>query len=320
MLLYLIERTDFMNKKPIIIDCDPGIDDAIMLFTALQCEELDILGITTVAGNVSLNKTTQNALDILDYCKSSVPVYRGMAKPLSDINIDASHIHGDDGLKGVLLPKSDTKANEDAVSFMAKELLNRPNEIELLAVGPLTNIAELFTRFPRTIDCLDRLVIMGGGHAMGNITPSAEFNIYADVTAAEIVFSSGVEIHMIGLDVTMLDGLSKKELSSLYTKHNAQTQTISSMLDRMVFAEGALFPPFAFIHDAMALIYVLDPSIVQMNKHAVAIETNPDSIAYGRTVVDVFHVTGDDKNTFVASNLDKDKYKEILFKKLRKYQ
>lgn len=306
-----------MTRKPIIIDCDPGIDDAFTLFLAYACDELDLKGITTVSGNVSVDKTTSNALKIVEFLGKDTPVVKGASSPIEGEAIHAEHVHGVSGLKDIVLP-NETRAPLDGVSrFIYKTLKENPYALEIIAIGPLTNIAQLFIDHPDSVSLIKRLIIMGGGHRFGNITPAAEFNIYADVKAAEIVFGQDVDIHVISLDATMDQGLSKEDIEGLFTKSNAKTEVMKALLMTSIATEGSHFPPFAFIHDALALLYTIDHNVVKGGYYPVAIETE-GKYTYGKTVVDIFGITKARKR-FFTTNINKERFLSVLKAKVRFY-
>jgi purine nucleosidase len=191
--------------ETIILDCDPGIDDALAIVYAVGSDDLDLAGITTVAGNVSLEKTTANALRLRDYLGAGeVPVVAGSAEPLLRPPLTAEHVHGRDGLGGAPLPApSSAPRAGHATDFIIETVLARPGQITLVATGPLTNVALAIRREPRVVTQVRDFVIMGGSTARGNVTPAAEFNMAADPEAAAIVFAAGWTVTMVGLDVTL---------------------------------------------------------------------------------------------------------------------
>src|SRR3954471_18861238 len=191
-----------MTPTPIILDCDPGHDDAFALMLAVASPELDLVGVTTVAGNQTLDKTTANALRVLELCgRGDVPVAEGAADPLVRLRDVAAHVHGESGLDGPdLPPPSGTPVEEHAVDFLARLIREREGALTLVPTGPLTNIALLLAMHPEARP--ERIVLMGGSIGEGNRTPAAEFNIWADPEAARRVFESGIDVTMIGLDVT----------------------------------------------------------------------------------------------------------------------
>ena len=192
------------GRTPIILDCDPGHDDAIALLLALASPEVDLLGVTTVHGNQTLEKTTANALRVLDLVgRDDVPVAAGADRPLQRELIVASHVHGDSGLDGPVLPPPRRAAlDEPAVAFMERAIAASDAPVTLVPTGPLTNVALLLERTGGAN--VERIVLMGGAVAEGNMTPAAEFNIWADPEAAQAVFHAGIDTTMVGLDVTHL--------------------------------------------------------------------------------------------------------------------
>jgi purine nucleosidase len=198
--------------KKIILDCDPGIDDALAIVYAAGSPELELLGITTVAGNVSLDKTTSNALRVCEFIGAVVPVTPGCAAPLLRPPITAEHVHGADGLRGARLPSASTLPRPGHASdFIIETVLGAPDDVTLIAIGPLTNVALALLREPRIAHQVHDFVIMGGSASRGNVTPAAEFNIACDPEAASIVFSAGWTVTMVGLDVT-LQALADQEV------------------------------------------------------------------------------------------------------------
>src|ERR1700722_14152014 len=190
--------------QKIILDCDPGIDDAMAIAFAVGSADIELVGITTVAGNVGLDKTTANALRLLDFFgAAAVPVTAGAAAPLARPAITAEHVHGADGLRGLQLPPGGQPRPGHAVDYIIDTVLASPGEITLVAVGPLTNIALALRREPALAASVRDFVIMGGSTTRGNVTPAAEFNIAADPEAAAEVFAAGWTVTMVGLDVTL---------------------------------------------------------------------------------------------------------------------
>jgi inosine-uridine nucleoside N-ribohydrolase len=192
------------RRVPILIDCDPGHDDAIALLLALASPEVELLGVTTVHGNQTLAKTTANALRVLELAgRSDVPVAAGAERPLVREPAVAADVHGESGLDGPELPEPTTAAvDAHAVDFLAERLIAAPEPVTLIPTGPLTNVALLLARHPLAAENIERIVLMGGAIAEGNVTPAAEFNIWVDPEAAARVFASGLDVTMIGLDVT----------------------------------------------------------------------------------------------------------------------
>ncbi|MGW0810570.1 nucleoside hydrolase [Nonomuraea sp. NPDC002799] len=285
--------------KKVLIDCDPGIDDALALALAAG-SAIDVVGITTVGGNVDLPLTTANALALREFLAlGDVPVTPGSAGALLRQTVRAAHVHGASGLGDVVLPAPERGPSDGhAVDFIIETLRAAPGEITLVAIGPLTNVALAVRREPRIVEWARDLVIMGGSYTRGNHNPAAEFNMLADPEAAAIVFDAGWTVTMLGLDVT---------LSALVT---------SAVLDRMrpLGRLAGLLVPAAqsygvvtaaggpAIHDACAVAYVLDPSLFTCVPAVVNVET-AGAFTRGMTVTD-FTVGERRANAWVATSLD----------------
>ena len=278
-----------MSTK-IVIDCDPGHDDAMAILLALASPELELVGVTTVAGNQTLDKTTRNALVTLEVGgRSDIPVAAGADAPLRRELRTAAHVHGETGLDGPELPEPSAKrAAEHAADFLAE--LIEPGAV-LVPMAPLTNIALLLERYPDVRDRIDRIVWMGGAIAEGNITPAAEFNAFVDPEAAAAVFASEIPITMIGLDVTH---------KPLFTRAHAEQLREAGRAGRFVAELSDFFQRFhersygfegSPIHDAMAVAHVIDPTLVTTRRVNVAVETRSE-LCDGRTVVDLRGVMG----------------------------
>nr|WP_062341369.1 nucleoside hydrolase [Herbidospora sakaeratensis] len=287
--------------KKILIDCDPGIDDALAIALAHGSPALDLVGITTVGGNVSLDLTTLNARKLREFLGfPEVPVVAGCAGALVASRIDASEVHGFGGLGGAVLPEPRLPVAEGhAVDFIVETLAAAPGEISLVAVGPLTNIALAVRREPRIMEWARDFTILGGSYTRGNRTPAAEFNIAADPEAAAIVFGVGWTVNQIGLDVS-LTALAK-----------------GPILDRMRglgrLGGELLIPSLEFygmttahdgpaVHDALAVAFVADPSLFEFTPAVVDVET-AGRFTSGMTVID-FNLRGRSPNANVARSID----------------
>ena len=301
------------ERTPILIDCDPGHDDAIALLLALASPEVELLGVTTVAGNQTLAKTTANALRVLEFVgRSDVPVAAGADRPLSRELTVAAHVHGESGLDGPALPPPQgAPVDEHAVDFLARSALASGRPVTLVPVGPLTNIALFLARHPEAVEAVERIVLMGGAIAEGNVTPAAEFNIWADPEAARRVFSSGLPVTMIGLDVTH---------KALMTEAHAGQLRSSGPAGRMVAELYDFFVGFhretygfegAPIHDAVAVAHVLRPGLVETVHRRVDIDCESE-LCRGRTVVDLWRRTDREPNADVGVGIDGDAFLELL--------
>ncbi len=268
---------------PIIIDTDPGIDDAAALSVALLHPFFDVKMISTVNGNVNIEKTTANALKLKAFFNSDVPVHRGVAKPLINKAIDASQVHGESGMDGYDFPSisNDQLASTNSITAMKDILLHSNTPITLIALGPLTNIALLISTFPEVKDHIREIVLMGGSSGRGNVTPLAEFNIYSDPEAAHIVFESDLPITMIGLDLARQSLLTHDYLASF--EHMSRT---SSMLYQIFqhYREKD-FDKGLKLYDVFTVLYLLDPESYETILASVRIELH-GTLTKGATVVD----------------------------------
>jgi inosine-uridine nucleoside N-ribohydrolase len=306
---------------PVLIDCDPGQDDAIAILLALASPELELLGVTTVAGNQTLDKTTVNALKVLELAgRGDVPVAAGADRPLVSELVTAADAHGESGLDGPALPPPHSQPLEQhAVDFLAERVLASHRPVTLVPLGPLTNVALLLAERPEAAAKLERIVLMGGAIAEGNMTPSAEFNIWVDPEAAARVFESGLDITMVGLDVTDRAVLTADHAESLRSAGGVAT-AVAEMLDfygsfyREVYDHGG-----CPIHDAVAVAHVIRPGIVETVARHVAVELG-SGLCRGRTVVDTRRRRVAPKPTArVAVDVDVDGFRELLLGRLRSF-
>ena len=294
---------------PLLIDCDPGHDDAIALLLALASPEVEVLAVTTVAGNATLEHTTRNALTVLEVAgRTDIPVAAGCARPFARPLRTASHVHGESGLDGPTLDPPQMKpVDAHAVDVMADVLASAAQPVTLVPLGPLTNVALLLRRHPGGADRIGRIVLMGGSIGLGNVTPSAEFNIWVDPEAADEVFRSGLDVTMIGLDVTHLARMGATHGDALRDTGRCG-RFVADLLDFFVrFHLRVYGTDTSPIHDAVAVGHVLWPDLVETAHLAVEIETSSPLTA-GRTVVDRWGVTGAPANVHVGVGLDGDRF------------
>src|SRR5580704_7495475 len=277
--------TFWIVSIPIILDCDPGIDDALAIAFAAASPEIDLLGITTVAGNVELAKTTANALAVASFVGAAdVPVTPGSAGPLLRPALHAGHVHGDSGLGGAVLPPpARAAAGGHATDFIIDTLAAAPGEITLVATGPLTNIGLALRREPRLASWVRDFVIMGGSATRGNVTPAAEFNIWADPEAAAIVLAAGWTVRMIGLDVTLLARATAAVQQRMRTLGPLGSRLLHPALAQYRdSADTAGEPP---VHDVCAVVSIADPSVFTYTPALVQVETH-GTLTSGMTVTD----------------------------------
>ena len=300
-----------MTPVPVVLDCDPGHDDAIALLLALASPEVDLRGVTTVAGNQTLEKTTANALRVLELVsREDVEVAAGAGRPLVREPFVAAYVHGESGLDGTDLPPArGTPIPRHAVDFLAE----RVGGITLVATGPLTNVALLLARHPEVRP--ERIVLMGGAIAEGNVTPAAEFNVWADPEAARRVFASGLDLTMVGLDVTH-KALVRTEHKERLRAAGRVGRTVAELLD---FYDRFHREVYGFdgspIHDAVALAYAFRPDLLETRKLNVEIDCD-SQLCRGRTVVDVWRRTGRGPNAHVAVDIDAPAFVELLVERI----
>ncbi len=285
--------------KKIILDCDPGMDDALAIVYAAGSPELELLGITTVAGNVSLSKTTSNALRVCEFIGAAVPVTPGSAAPLLRPPISAEHVHGADGLGGAPLPPPSGRPQPGHASdFIIETVLGAPGQITLVAVGPLTNVALALLREPAIAHEVQDFVIMGGSASRGNVTPAAEFNIACDPEAAAVVFSAGWTVTMVGLDVTLQARANDQVTGSLRELGRVADLLLLPCLG--TYAGNADGGPA--VHDLCAVAHVARPGLLGCQPARVDVET-AGRWTSGMTVTD-FRASQPECNALVATAID----------------
>ncbi len=297
----------------ILLDCDPGHDDAIALLLALASPELELLGVTTVAGNQTLAKTTANAIRVLDFVgRDEIPVAAGASAPLVREPYVAAYVHGETGLDGPDLPPPRREPlQQHAVDFLAEQIRARKGAVTLVPTAPLTNVALLLALHPDARP--ERIVLMGGAIAEGNVTPAAEFNIWADPEAAACVFAAGIDLTMVGLDVTH---------KALFTP--AHERCLEGRVGEIVRALLQFYGEFhrrqygwegSPIHDAVAVAHVARPGLLETVERGVKVDTGPE-LSRGRTYVDVWRRTRWEPNARVAVDIDTDGFLDLLVDRL----
>jgi inosine-uridine nucleoside N-ribohydrolase len=300
--------------RRILIDCDPGHDDMVAIMLACSSSELELAGVTTVAGNQSGEKTYQNALKTLTLIgQTDVPVARGADKPLFRELTVAPEIHGVSGLDGADLPDPGFQGRaQHAVDFLIQTIMESAEPLTLVPTGPLTNIALGMLKDPRITTRIDRIVLMGGGVFDSNITPAAEFNIYVDPEAAKVVFGSGVPVTMVGLDVTNKALFGFDDIEQLSKRDGKVSRVVAPLLRFFARANREVFGfEGAPLHDALAVAHLIEPGVVRTRRMNVEIETD-GQLTRGRTVADVYGVTGRPANTDVALEVDSDLFRKMI--------
>ncbi len=308
------------EKRKIIIDTDPGQDDAAAIFLAFgSTDELDLLGITTVAGNVPLSYTSRNALILCELCnRTDVKVFAGAERPLSRPLVTAEHVHGKTGLDGPDLAEPQMTLQPDhAVDFIIESLRNAPaGTITLCTLGPLTNVATALTKAPDIAPRIRELVLMGGGFSEGgNITPAAEFNIYVDPEAARIVFGAGIPLVMMPLDVTH-QLLTRKD--RVQRMRDIGTAPAIAMVEMLEFFERFDIEKYGSdggpLHDPTVVAYLLKPDLFDGRLCNVEIEVE-SPLTSGMTVVDWWHVTDRKHNARVMRKVNADGLFDLLIER-----
>jgi inosine-uridine nucleoside N-ribohydrolase len=302
--------------EPIIIDCDPGQDDALAILLALGSpDELEVLAVTAVAGNVPLALTEKNARKVMELAgRADIPVHTGCERPLVRALVTAEFVHGDSGLDGTDLPEPRmTVAPTHAVDAIVEILRTRPaGSVTLCPTGPLTNIATVMQKAPDVVPRIKRIVLMGGAVGEGNITPAAEFNIYVDPHAAEIVFESGVPLVMHGLDVTHQALVTSERLAAIRRLGTPVSRAVAGLLEFYnVYDQTRRGRVGAPLHDPCAIAYLLRPELFAGHTCHVVIETKGEH-TLGRTVVDWSGRTGKAPNALVINEIDADGFFTLL--------
>lgn len=307
-----------MDKRKIIIDCDPGHDDAVAIMLAASSPKLELLALTVEAGNQTLEKTGRNALNLVNYLNLNIPVALGEKRPLKREPQTCAAIHGESGLDGFTFPKYESSYSKLSAVELIHELLSKHKKVTLVPTGPLTNIAKWILTYPDDLKYVDEIVLMGGSIGYGNVSPAAEFNILCDPEAAEIVFNTK-KVKMMGLDVTrqvllypeILERMNKigNKVSDLFY---ALMKTFNKNQKKIFGFEGAP------LHDPATIVYLIDPSVIELKHMNVVIDVTGGP-SYGRTNCDQFDYLHQEKNAYVAVNINVDKYWDVIEEGLRRY-
>lgn len=312
-----------MSKPlPLILDCDPGIDDFIAILMILAApERFNLLGITVTGGNVSLNHTAQNALKACELAaRSDVKVYAGCPVPiLRELQVE-EEVYGETGLKGVDLPKPTMILQRThAVDFLIDTLMASPQKVTLATTAPLTNVAIALVREPRILDNIEEIVTMGGSMTLGNITPAAEYNFYADPEAAHILYTCGKKITTIGLDVTHQIVTSLDWFSRLDALGNPVAQTLAAMLRAFYEYDMKKFGlEGGALHDPCVIGYLLNRSLFKGKDVHIEIDTS-FGIGRGRSIIDWWHKRGLPANSHVFNEVNVKDFFDLLTDLLSRY-
>ncbi|OTO71212.1 MULTISPECIES: ribosylpyrimidine nucleosidase [unclassified Enterococcus] len=309
-----------MEKRKIILDCDPGHDDAITILMAAAHPKIDLLGITIVAGNQTLDKTVVNGLNVCQLLGIDANVYAGMPKPLVREQVVAGNVHGESGLDGPVFGPLHRQAEKtNAVNYIIDTLMASEGDITLVPVGPLTNIAVAMRMEPLIIPKIKEIVLMGGAYGTGNFTPSAEFNIFADPEAAHVVFTSGAPIVMMGLDLTNQTLCTLEIIERMEAVENVAGKLFG---DIMRFTLKSQFECFGLeagpLHDATCVGYLISPEAFETQEMYVEVDSNRGP-CYGRTVCDELNVLEQKANAKVGKKIDTETFWDLVEACIRKY-
>ncbi|QIL50622.1 nucleoside hydrolase [Weissella coleopterorum] len=302
--------------KKIWIDCDPGHDDALAILTALAYpEKLKLLGVSTIGGNESLDKVTNNAKNILHLLNAKVPLIPGERGPLVKSLRSAPEAHGESGMDGIEFVENDYPISKtNLIEYWYQLLIDSIEPITMVAIGPLTNLALLLKTYPEIKTKIEAICLMGGGIDHGNITPAAEFNIYVDPEAAQIVYQSGIPIVMAGLDVTEKSYLTRLEIDQL-KQHGSISQKIYGLLDFYNKSGRQFGFEVSPMHDLCTIVYLLNPEVFNGKNYSIEIVTD-EGLTRGMTLADLRKKPVVKNETFVLLESDREKYVTYLMESL----
>lgn len=309
-----------MKRRKLILDCDPGHDDAVAIILAGKHPMFDLLGITVESGNQTLAKTGRNTLNLVQLLGLDVPVCLGVAEPIIKEVEVCDAIHGESGLDGYDFPPLTIDYDErNAIRFIISSVLRSDEKVTIVTTGPMTNLALAMKLEPKIKENIEEIVLMGGSYQNGNVTPAAEFNIYCDPEAAYIVFNSGLKVTMVGLDVTrqvlvlpeIVERMEKvgNNVSDMFTK---LMKVFNENQKRVFGFEGSP------LHDPVTIAYLIDPTLLTVKHVNCRIDISHGD-SYGRTNCDMFDYLKLPKNTYVAEAIDVEKFWDIIEEALRRY-
>ena len=310
-----------MNKIPVWIDTDTGVDDAVALLCACQLEELEIVGVSAVSGNTSLENAFRNARDVLSLAgREDIRVYAGADRPLVKPLHTAAHVHGGNGLGNAEIPRSAAAVEEEkAWDALYEKAVELKGELRIAAIGPLTNIAIAIAKHPDLVSYVRELDIMGGAADGGNVTPCAEFNIYTDPHAAENVFKSGIPVNMFGLDVTLKALLRDEDIAEIESYGNPASDLFRDS-NKLIYAwKENLGENGLCEHDSCPIIYLVHPDWFAGKECGVFVETQ-GTITMGKTCSDLWtDFKYEDRHCKVFLDLDRDHFVELIKNCYKRY-
>lgn len=310
-----------IKKRKIILDCDPGHDDAVAIMMAASNPGIELLGVTIVSGNQTVEKTSLNGLKVLQWIgKGDIPCFQGCSRPMIREKLNAGDIHGETGLDGPVFPPLTLKIQEKhAVNFIIDTLMESDGDITMVTTGPMTNLGMALRMKPEIADKIQEIVLMGGAYTNGNVTPAAEFNIIADADAAYVCFTCGRPIRMMGLDITR-----KVLCTPDIVERMRQVGTVASDLfvDLMGHFCKTQYEIFGWaggpLHDPCTIAYLINPDVIK-SKYVNATIDIRSTESYGRTNCDMFDYMKKPKNCHVAYDIDADMFWDIVERELARY-
>ena len=310
-----------MERTKIILDCDPGHDDAVAILLAARHPAIELLGVTVVAGNQTLENTQRNARRVLQWIGSDVPVYAGCPGPLVRQKIIAADIHGSTGLDGPVFPELTKPLEEEhAVLFIIRTLMASAGDITMVTTGPMTNLAMAIRLEPRIVPKIRRIVLMGGSYTNGNVTPAAEFNMIADAEAASICFGCGRPVTMIGLDVTRKVLCYPEIVERMRRIGNPASELFVSLMGHFCRTQKEVFGwEGGPLHDPVTIASLIDPGVITVKPMNVQIDLRSTQ-SYGRTNCDLFGYQKLPETADVAIDIDAARFWDIIEKTLRMYK
>ncbi len=305
----------------IIIDCDPGHDDAIALLLLGSKKYFNVLGVTTTAGNQTIEKTTNNALNIISYLNLNYKVYKGIGKPLKREVVICDAIHGESGLDGFDFPKHNLKCEEkDAINFMVDAINFNKEKVTVITTGPMTNLARAYLKDNNISKNIEKIVLMGGSIGAGNVTPAAEFNINCDAEAADICFKMGVPIYMVGLDVTRKVLVTKDIIERMKKINNKASIMFACLMETFNINQKKVFNlDGGPLHDPVTVASLIDENLVKFEYVNTEIDTCSSS-SYGRTNCDIPNYLKKEKNSYVATSINVERFFDIIEEAIKSYK
>ena len=309
-----------MDRTKIILDCDPGHDDAVAIMLAGKSPKIDLLGITVVAGNQTLDNTQRNALNVVQCLGLDVPVYAGCGQPMIREKMTAGDIHGKTGLDGpVFEPLTRKLEPEHGVNFIIRTLMESNDPITMVTTGPMTNLGMAIRMEPRIVEKIQRIVLMGGAYTNGNVTPAAEFNIIADADAAYVCFTSGRPITMVGLDVTRKALCYPSIVERMDKVGNKASKLFVDLMKHFYKSQKEVFGwEGGPLHDPITVAYLIDPTVLTTKPMHAEIDIRSTQ-SYGRTNCDYFGYQKKEPNADVAIDIDVEKFWNMIEEGLRLY-